>query len=58
MIPIISKLRKNDKDYKYGFRWSVRLEKYTLKVRTFKRAFKFWKQEVKIWANKKLHSRN
>ena len=55
MIPRISKLRKNDKDYKYGFRWSVRLEKYTLKVRTFERSFKFWKQEVKIWANKKLH---
>ena len=52
MIPRISKLRKNDKDYKYGFRWSVRLEKYTLKVRTFERSFKFWKQEVKIWANK------
>lgn len=49
MIPRISKLRKNDKDYKYGFRWSVRLEKYTLKVRTFERAFRFWKQEIKTW---------
>ena len=58
MIPIIIKLRKNDKDYKYGFRWSVILDKYTLKVRTFQRAFRFWKQEVKIWANKKLHSKN
>lgn len=55
MIPIIIKLNKNDKDYKYGFRWSVRLEKYTLKVRTFERAFQFWKQEVKKWASKKLH---
>ena len=58
MIPRIIKLSKNDEDYKYGFRWSVRLEKYTLKVRTFERAFRFWKQEVKIWANKKLHSKN
>lgn len=58
MIPRIIKLRKNDKDYKYGFRWSVRLEKYTLKVRTFERAFRFWKQEFKIWANKKLHFKN
>lgn len=48
MIPRIIKLSKNDEDYKYGFRWSVRLEKYTLKVRTFERAFRFWKQEVKI----------
>lgn len=58
MIPRIIKLSKNDGDYKYGFRWSVRLEKYTLKVRTFERAFRCWKQEIKIWANKKLHSKN
>ena len=58
MIPRIIKLRKNDEDYKYGFRWSVRLDKYILKVRTFKRAFKFWKQEVKIWTKKKLHFKN
>ena len=58
MIPRIIKLSKNDEDYKYGFRWSVRLEKYTLKVRTFERAFRYWKQEIKIWANKKLHSKN
>lgn len=58
MIPRIIKLGKSDEDYKYGFRWSVRLEKYTLKVRTFQRAFKFWKQEAKIWANKKLHFKN
>ena len=58
MIPKINKLYKDDKDYKYGFRWSVRLEKYTLKVRTFERAFKFWKQEVKIWVSKKLHFKN
>ena len=58
MIPRISKLRKNDKDYKYGFRWSVRLDKYTLKVRTFERAFRFWKQEAKIWLSKKFHSKN
>ena len=58
MIPRIIKLSKNDEDYKYGFRWSIRLEKYTLKVRTFECAFQFWKQEVKIWANKKLHFKN
>ena len=54
MIPRISKLRKNDKDYKYGFRWSVRLEKYTLKVRTFERAFRFWKQEIKTWMSQQM----
>ena len=58
MIPRIIKLDKNDKDYKYGFRWSVILEKYTLKVRTFERAFSFLKQEIKIWASKKLHFMN
>ena len=58
MIPRIIKLDKNDKDYKYGFRWSVILEKYTLKVRTFERAFSVWKQEIKIWASKKLHFMN
>ena len=58
MIPRIIKLRKNDEDYQYGFRWSVRLDKYILKVRTLKRAFKFWKQEVKIWTKKKLHFKN
>ena len=58
MIPRISKLSKNDGDYKYGFRWSVRLDKYTLKVRTFERAFRFWKQEAKIWLSKKFHSKN
>lgn len=58
MIPRIIKLDKNDKDYKYGFRWSVILEKYTLKVRTFERAFSFWKHEIKIWASKKLHFMN
>ena len=58
MIPRIIKLDKNDKDYKCGFRWSVILEKYTLKVRTFERAFSFWKHEIKIWASKKLHFMN
>lgn len=58
MIPRIIKLRKNDKDYQYGFRWSVRLDKYTLKIRTFQRAFRFWKQEVKIWVSKKFHFKN
>lgn len=58
MIPKINKLDKADKDYKYGFRWSVRFEKYTLKVRTFERAFRFWKQEVKIWVSKKFHFKN
>lgn len=58
MTPRISKLSKNDGDYKYGFRWSVRLDKYTLKVRTFERAFRFWKQEAKIWLSKKFHFKN
>lgn len=58
MIPRISKLSKDDEDYKYGFRWGVRFGKYTLNVRIFSRAFQFWKQEVKIWANKKLHFKN
>ena len=58
MIPRIIKLSKNDEDYKYGFRWSVRLEKYTLKVRTFERAFQFWKQEVKKCVIQKLHFMN
>ena len=49
MIPRISKLRKNDKDYKYGFRWSVIIDKYTFKVRTFNRAVRLWKQEMKKW---------
>ena len=53
MIPIIYKLGKKDQDYQYGFYWAVRFGEYTLKVRTFNRAFQFWKQEVKIWASKK-----
>lgn len=47
MIPTISKLRKTNENYKYGFRWSVNTSRYTLIVRTFKRAFEFWKQEIK-----------
>lgn len=47
MIPTISKLSKSNENYKYGFRWSVKTSRYTLIVRTFKRAFKFWKQEIK-----------
>lgn len=47
MIPTISKLRKTNDNYKYGFRWSVKTSRYTLIVRTFKRAFEFWKQEIK-----------
>ena len=58
MIPIIYKLGKKDQDYQYGFYWEVRFGEYTLKVRTFTRAFQFWKQEVKIWASKKLHFKN
>ena len=58
MIPIIYKLRKKDKDYQYGFYWAVIFGEYTLKVRTFNRAFQFWKQEVKIWMDKKLHFKN
>ena len=49
MIPRIRKLRKNDKDYKYGFRWSVIIDKYIFKVRTFNRAVRLWKQELKTW---------
>ena len=55
MIPRIIKLAKKDKDYKYGFRWSVILDNYNLKVRTFNCAFRFWKQEIKVWMSKKLH---
>ena len=58
MIPRISKLRKNDKDYKYGFRWSVKLNKYVLKTSTFQRACRIWKQEAKKWMDKKLHFKN
>lgn len=58
MIPRIIKLDKNDKDYKYGFRWIVILDKYSLKVRTFSRAFQFWKQEAKKWVRQKLHFMN
>ena len=47
MIPTISKLSKTNENYKYGFRWSVKTSRYTLIVRTFKRAFEFWKQEMK-----------
>lgn len=47
MIPTISKLSKSNENYKYGFRWSVKTSRYTLIVRTFKRAFEFWKQEIK-----------
>lgn len=47
MIPTISKLSNTNENYKYGFRWSVNARGYTLLVRTFKRAFKFWKQEIK-----------
>lgn len=49
MIPRISKLRKNDKDYKYGFRWSVIIDEYTFKVTTFYLAVRLWKQEIKTW---------
>ena len=47
MIPTISKLRKTNENYKYGFRWSVKTIQYTLIVRTLKRALEFWKQEMK-----------
>lgn len=47
MIPTISKLSKSNENYKYGFRWAVKTSRYTLIVRTFKRAFEFWKQEIK-----------
>lgn len=55
MIPIIYKLGKKDQEYQYGFHWAVRFGEYTLKVRTFNRAFQFWKQEIKKWMSKKLH---
>ena len=57
MIPRIYKLRSDDSEYKYGFRWGVIFGKYTLKVRTFKRAFQFWRQEVKKWTSKNYISR-
>lgn len=47
MIPTISKLSKTNENYKYGFRWYVRTKKYTFIVRTFRVAFKYWKQEIK-----------
>lgn len=53
MIPIIIKLQKNDKDYKYGVRWAIVVDEYIFKVSNFKKAFYFWKKELELWINKK-----
>ena len=47
MIPILYKLKKTHKDYKYGYRWAARGRKYTLLTRTFKSAFRYWWYELK-----------
>ena len=47
MIPIIYKLKKTHKDYKYGFRWAVKGRKYTFITRNFKSAFRFLWREIK-----------
>ena len=47
MIPIFNKLRRVDVDYKYGFRWIVKCNGYSVKVRSYKAAFKIWKKEIK-----------
>ena len=47
MLPYITKIRKSEELYKYGFRWIVKAKDYSTSVRTFKNALGCWKKEIK-----------